>query len=528
MRARIARIRALATFELRQQAREPLTTLYALVFLLLMIGFASSSAVELVRDRGAVPKDSAWTLWLAFGGLTAFGQVITTMVVVTAVLRDDALRFTPVLATTTTTAREWLLARLVAAASVLSLVFAALPVGAVAGFWLAGDTPLLPLAARVATPYLVLTLPSMLVVASVVGVTAALTRRVTMALAASLVLVGCWQTGMTLGARAQTRVIGALLDPFGNAPVLARSADWTAIERSVAVMPVDGLLSANRVLWLGLAAIALLVGLWWVHWGTASAGDTTASPRVPVRRRTSPGTIAAFTSQWISRDGGWRIVLLLAVANVMLNVVVNATDTLPAFLDSVRTHARVFLILLATVYAGEIVWRDRDVRVHELIDATAVRTATLARGRVIGLLRVQSVAAGTLAGVALVASLVFERSLPRVPWFEWMTIWAAWAAFHLWLPFLGWGVLSVAAHVVVGHKVAAHLLLITGWVVAVMLDAGGASVFWYRYAEPAPLMQGRGLAWTALLWRGGYWLSIAALLVLLIERRWPRGLTSRR
>ncbi len=126
--------------------------------------FASSSAVELVRDRGAVPKDSAWTLWLAFGGLTAFGQVITTMVVVTAVLRDDALRFTPVLATTTTTAREWLLARLVAAASVLSLVFAALPVGAVAGFWLAGDTPLLPLAARVATPYLVLTLPSMLVV----------------------------------------------------------------------------------------------------------------------------------------------------------------------------------------------------------------------------------------------------------------------------------------------------------------------------------------------------------------------------
>lgn len=528
MRARIARIRALATFELRQQAREPLTTLYALVFLLLMIGFASSSAVELVRDRGTVPKDRAWTLWLAFGGLTAFGQVITTMVVVTAVLRDDALRLTPLLASTATTAREWLLARLVAAASVLSLVFAALPVGAVVGFWFAGVTPVFPIAARAATSYVVLTLPSMLVVASVVGVTAALTRRVTAALAASLVLVGCWQTGMALGARAQTRVIGALLDPFGNAPVLVRSAGWTEIERSASIMPVDGLLWANRLLWLGLAFIVLLVGLWRVQWGTVSDGGATVSPREQARDTNPPGTIAAFTSQWISRDGGWRIVLLLAVANVMVNVVVNAPGTLPGFLDSVRTHARVFLILLATVYAGEIVWRDRDVRVHELIDATAVRTATLARGRVIGLLRVQSVAAGTLAIVALVASLMFERSLPRAPWLEWVMLWAAWAVFHLWLPFLEWGVLSVAVHVIVGHKVAAHLLLITGWVVAVMLDAGGASAFWYRYAEPAPLMQGRGIAWTELLWRGGYWVSIAAMLMLLIERRWPRGLTSRR
>jgi hypothetical protein len=46
------RFRAVLTFEVRAQAREPLTTLYALVFFFLSVGYAASDAVELVSDRG--------------------------------------------------------------------------------------------------------------------------------------------------------------------------------------------------------------------------------------------------------------------------------------------------------------------------------------------------------------------------------------------------------------------------------------------------------------------------------------------
>ena len=60
------RFRSVLTFEVRAQAREPLTTLYALVFFFLALGYAASNAVELVSDRGNVPRT-------AFEGLAVEG-----------------------------------------------------------------------------------------------------------------------------------------------------------------------------------------------------------------------------------------------------------------------------------------------------------------------------------------------------------------------------------------------------------------------------------------------------------------------
>ena len=77
-------------FELRYHRREFLTWLAAVVFLLLAGGFMATGAVELVRGRGALPRTAPWIVAQAMAGITAFGQVITTMIAATAVLRDDA------------------------------------------------------------------------------------------------------------------------------------------------------------------------------------------------------------------------------------------------------------------------------------------------------------------------------------------------------------------------------------------------------------------------------------------------------
>ena len=120
-------------FEVHQQARDPLTTLYAIVFFLLAFGYTSSGVVELVGDRGAVPRDAPWALTLAYSGLAAFGQVITTMIAATAVLRDTATRVLPFVATTGLTPRVWLLSRAAAAVVRDAVVYLAIPLGALAG-----------------------------------------------------------------------------------------------------------------------------------------------------------------------------------------------------------------------------------------------------------------------------------------------------------------------------------------------------------------------------------------------------------
>ncbi len=544
--ASAAQFRALAAFEIRQQLREPLTTLYALVFLLLAFGYTASGAVELVSDRGDVAKDAPWALALAFGGLTAFGQVITTMVVATALLRDSALRTLPLIATSSVSPRLWFLARLSAALTVLALVYAAMPLGALLGALLAGfssaSSGATAISAHVAAKaalffmtYLRLTVPTCLVVAIVLATAALLTRRILGVLAAALALVGVWQLALALVAAEHTQLLGALLDPFGNAPVLAMTVGWSAVERSGREVTLTGLLLWNRLLWVSLAIMLGAVATWRATWPQpVLAGRTVATRRIashaPETSRAQRasgqssvlGALIRFTASWMVRDGGWRVVALLAAVNAILNGWTRAPHdaSVETVLLLVSEHARLFLILLATVYAGELLWRERDTRIDALVDATAIATRTLAMGRIGGLLLAQlSVVLPLGAGAAL---LVLGHDTKTGV----LSTFAAWWLFVLWLPFAQLTALSLAVHAVVRHKVLAHLLLITGWVLAVVLNRNGATAWWYRFAEPATLTFDGTVAWSALISRTAWWTAVSVVLLAITVERWPRGLGS--
>ena len=88
-------------------------------------------------------------------------------------------------------------------------------------------------------------------------------------------------------------------------------------------------------------------------------------------------------------------------------------------------------------------------------------------------------------------------------------------------PFAQLTVLSLAVHTLLDHKVGAHLLLITGWVLAVTLDRQGVAAWWLRFAEPAPLSDMAAVPWGLLAQRGAYWSAVSAALLLVIWWRWP-------
>lgn len=538
-----ARFGALATFELRAQVREPLTTLYALVFFLLSFGYAASDAVELVSNRGAVPRTSPWALMLAFGGLTAFGQVITTMIATTAMLRDEALGVRGLVGTTGVHPRTWLAARLTGAWGVMLAVYVAMPLGVLAGTVLRGATGAdamhaIDVLGNAWRSFVLLTIPTTAVVTVCLAAAAVRTQRVLGVLIAALALVALWQLALTLVNIPAWRTVGALLDPFANAPVLAETRTWTDAEKTSRVLGAHGLLLANRLVWF-----ALVTGL--ATWLFTGAAHQLFSPRAPgaatVQGRaatrllarlagaTSAGqSLRLFTRGWIALDGGWRIVAALAVLNAAANAWATAhgQGSAAAVLEAVSTHSRIFLILLATVYAGELVWRERDARVSGVLDAIGVAPQTLFMGRVLGVAQAQFAIVGPLAALGTLLAL------GRIASLDTLAIAVTWAVFVLWLPFVQLTALSLAVHALLNHKVAAHLLLITGWVVAVTLDRQGVSAWWVRFAEPAPLLVDGAIPLVLHVQRGAYWSAVGAALLYLSYRWWPTGpsraITSRR
>ncbi len=536
------RLFAVWQFEVRAHLREPLTVLYMLVFGLLAFGYTASDTVELVTARGAVPRTASWALMLAFGGLTAFGQVITTMIATTAMLRDEAQRTRELIATSGLGARTWFIARVLAALCIMMLVYVAMPVGILVGAAVSasrgdGALPgLLDTVVASSRAFAVITMPTMVVVTLVLATAAVSTRRVLGVLAAALVLVGLWQLALALVAQPHTALIGALLDPFGNAPVLAVTASWTDAERATRLVPLAGTLLVNRVLWVS-GAVAL-AGVLLVTRSSRLLGYDAAAPmtladvrvgRVLSRARSASASLRAFTAAWVWHDGGWRVVSALAVVNAVANAatrpIAQADLAMPATASVfllVSTHARLFLILLATVYAGELVWRERDVGVASLIGTLPVSRWALVFGRLSGLFAAQWQIVLPLAGCGLL--LAFARTtssgglLGPV-----LAQWSAWSVFVLWLPMLQLTALSVTVHVLLDHKVLAHLLIITGWVLAVVIDQSFTASWWLRIAEAAPLMEGAAVNWGHLARRGAYWSAVSAACLVLCWWRWPTG-----
>lgn len=543
--------REVAHFECQLQRREFLTWIYVAVFFFLTFGYTSSGVVDLVTGRGAIAKNAPWALAQAMAGVTAFGQVITTMITATAVMRDVATRQQELLFTTRLSRRDYLLGRWSGALMVMLFVYAAIPVGLVTGTvmpWVERGV-LLPFdVSAYLRPLSLLVLPNVAVVSALFFTAGALRRSFMAILLLGVGLVALWSTGVSLvrdGA-----LWGAMIDPFGNAALEAVTRDWGESQRGASAIPIGGWLLANRALWLAVAGVALA---WLQHEfsfevvsttgaegsaARATSDDDAQRLRHSSRATDSRGTTrlgrggtlwleGRWTMRWTLRERGFRTLAALGALNAAANAWrVGATHPdAGVVLAAVTEHSRLFLILVATIYAGELVWRERDVRTDAMRDALPAGTGTLLAGKILGLLAALAVLVAPLLVVGLVVGRVTHAAgmSPQLA--------LLWTGGIIW-PFVAQlTLLSLLVHAIVQHKVAGHVLLIIGWVLAVAMERTLALPMLARYANLPPYTWSAGAGFggdgARLAWVVVYWSAVAVTCGVLASTWWVRGVPPR-
>jgi hypothetical protein len=515
------RARAIAGFELRVQLGDPLTWVYAAVLFALPFAFTGTTAVDLVGERGAVPRTAPWSLAQALAGVTAFGQLITTFVAASAALRDDALRTRALLATTRVTRGEYLGGRFTGALATMLLLYAMLPLGAWLGArmpW-AGAGAAFP-AARVLAPWAVMILPNALLVSALFFAAGALTGHFGAILLLGVALVGVWQAGVALAPDAATAWAGALLDPFGNGALTAVTAGWSAAERATRAVPWDaGPIVANRALWLGIAT--LVAGWTLARWdfrqrplARAAAPDrrpatrarastpdrtpahapdraihpvTARAPRAAPRAGAQNVELFRFTLRELVTDRLFIALAGLGSLNGAFGAWRAGRTAPPAGVDAtahalgyVATHAQVFLLLVAAVWAGEVVWRERDVRADALRDHLPVRTTGVVAAKLLALaLALLPLVLGLVAAAGTAAAArAGSRGSGDVR--------SRGAVRDAWPALVRLGCVAVALHALVQQKVAGHFALALLWLAAL---AGGSAlgIDAVRWIDPLPV-----------------------------------------
>jgi ABC-type transport system involved in multi-copper enzyme maturation permease subunit len=544
-------LRTILGFELRYQFSRGLTWVFVGAFFLMAFFATASDAVLNTGAGGQVHRNAPYVLASALGILTAIGQVFTTAIAGMAVLRDRQMGTEELLFTTRLDRRGYLIGRFLGALAAMLAIFLALPLGLLLGSvmpWNPADRMGPVSVWAVVQPYLVIGIPNLLFVSALFFAVGALTRKAFAVYTAGIVLLVLWQIMIQVVTDLDRLTLAGLLDPFALVTTDVVTRYWSVAEKNTRLLPVAGLLLQNRLLW---CAVALgLFGLAYarVRLALQGTGSGAVKPKAAAVEATAVRVVPAVSHRFDSRSH-WAMYRSVAVASLrsiasettfkaiavvgLLNMLVVAWyaaevgarqrvwPVASVMAPAVAGGLGIVLIVLVTLYAGELVWRERQQRIDQTYDALPVPLAVTILGKLTGLVLVLLAYVGlaVVAGIAMAAIQGYFRvelgTHLAIVYGTWLMTVVALAA------------VAVAVHAVVNQKFVGHAVVI-GWFVLtqVAVQLGFADRL-IRLVNPAPFeysdMNGFGPFLPRLGVLAGFQLAVAVVLLAVAAMFWQRG-----
>lgn len=536
-------------YELAYRLRSASTWLYAGFLFLIAFWIVHVGATGGATIKANAPQRVAETAAL-FCGL--FGMLVTAGLFADAALRDRTVHMDALLFTTRLRPLEYLGGRFLAALAINGILVFAIPIGLVLGALM----PYLEreqfgpnyLAAYV-QPMLLFLLPNLVLTGAILFTIAALTRQtIPVYLGAIAIFIGYivaanYWSGIT------SPMLSALLDPLGINALKGMTEYWTASERNSRFIGFPPMLLWNRLLWLAIATALLGVLQRTFRFtqgdgrGRREVGVDAPDPEQRQERwavpqihgvfglRTSIRQTLAVTRQSLAEVMSGRafpVAFVAAIGFVLLwgwNIGETIFDTITwpvtHLVAGVVLSQRAILIpwLVIVLYAGELVWKDRETETSPIADAMPVRTGIALLGRFLALVAIiVTFQFAFLAGGILLQVLhgyyTFELGLYVRILFGWNLVeYVLLAAF------------AMTVHVLVNHKYIGHVVALMATIFNTAALYGVHHLVIYNsaprfvYSE----MNGFGPFVAPFVWFKLYWAAWALLFAVIAVLFWVRG-----
>ena len=537
-------------FELRYRMRQPAVYVFSMIFALLTFGAVTSKAVVIGGGTGQTAINAPFVITQMLGIMSVVSVILVTAFVSTAVIRDFELATDALFFTKPIRKLDLLAGRFLGAVAVAFVVMIAAALGMIVGSFMPWLDPERLVAFSLA-PYvyalLVFVLPNLLVMGSFFFAIATLTRRVLPAYVGVVAFFVIFSVAESFITDLDNDVLAAMVDPFGMSSLRIATRYWTVAERNTSLVPLTGALWLNRAVWLGLAAACFVLTVrrfsFAMRAKKPSRGDEarversmTDAPLVPVRPGFGRGTAWAQLGHvlrvelgTVLRGRAFIVILLFGILNVVGGALgtmdeLYGTPILPVTHLMVRVIDQVFslfVVIVITFYAGELVHAERQVGLHEVHDALPVPSWVPMLGK-LGALWAAVLVLLVGAGVAgMITQLVQGYTNVELPLY----------AKGLWgLSLSEWMLICVLAlffQVLVNHKYLGFLLMLLFFVSQAVLPALDLDHGLYRFGfspeTPYSDMNGYGHFVGPALWYRLYWALFCAGLLVVGNLLWVRG-----
>ncbi|MFI4950471.1 MAG: ABC transporter permease/M1 family aminopeptidase [Caulobacterales bacterium] len=549
----------IAGFEFRYQVRQPIFWVAAILFVLLAFGAVASDNIQL-GNTSNVHKNAPWVIAQSSLIFAVIYMFVTTAFVANVVVRDDDTGFGPMIRATRVSKFDYLFGRFTGAYLAAALSFVAVPLG----FWLGSQMPWVDketlgpfLPGAYLYSYFFLALPVLFTSSAVFFTLATVTRSMMwtyVGVIGFLVLRAVFSLALS---RQGMETTAALWEPNGFGAFGLATRYWTASERNALVPAIEGYMLWNKLLWFAIATgvLGLAYVLFRFETGKASRVQRKAAKLAARAEEDAPApargplpkpvfdAAAARAQLWartrldmgqVFKSPAYFVLLALAALLSIVNlwfsteVSIYGGRIFPVTRVTIAALNGIFsamTVIIAIYYAGELVWRERERRTQEIVDATAVpdwafiAPKTLA----ISLVLISSFAVSVVVAIAIQAIKgYFHFQLG-----EYLLWWLLPQSIDVIL----FAALAIFIQALSPHKFVGWGLMVVFLISTLVLANLGFEHNLYQYGSgpnvPLSDMNGQGRFWVGAYWFRVYWAAFALILLVLAHGLWRRGAETR-
>jgi ABC-2 type transport system permease protein len=545
-------------FEFSRRLRRISTYVYFLVFfglgflfVLLSGGAVPDSGVDW-GTGGKVLVTSPFALNLIIMFVSFFGVVVMAALAGQATYQDVDNNCTAFFYTAPITKFDYLAGRFLGALAVQVVIFTSVGLGAWVGSlmpWLDPTRVGPQNAYAYVQPYFTMVFPNLIFVSAIFFSLAAIGKKMLPVYAGSVVLLIGYFVADQLANDINMSTLAAMIDPFGGNAVARLTQYWTPFQRNTQIVPLTGVLLWNRLLWLGIGA-AILAFTYARFSFTYTAGRkarrqlsdaghelVAATQQVPIVHQTftsgdSFGELFSLTrlqfAETVKNVFFGVLVLAGALMSIFFDYDINSPFSTPVYpvtwrmLELGGGGFTLFILAIITFYSGELVWRERDALLNQIVDALPVKRWVLFCSKLFALMLVQVV----LVLMVMVCG-IFVQILHGYHHFEvglYLTDLFGHRLIYFWILCA----IAMLVHTVVNHKYIGHFVMVLYFIVDIALPQMNFQDYLYRLGDSPTVifsdMNGYGPFAAPLFWFHVYWGIGAVLLAMVTNLLWVRGM----
>ncbi len=389
-------------FEIRYRLNRPATYIYfGILFLIsfLIVALPGSSMTEAGEQ---LHKNAPYIISQLISGLLLFSSIIVAGIMGVPVYRDFNYNFNEIVFSLPIKKWEYLGGRFLGSYIITLFVHMGLVLGImVATFmpWIEkGDLGPFTIEAYL-NPIFVFLIPNLFILGVIFFAIGSIFKTQLAIYTQGLIFLVLYFALNTLMADVDTNPINSIFEPFGSVALSFETKYWTTFEKNNDFLPFAGYILINRLVWISFASILGLASYFIFKPTPFSLFTSRKQPnllqteRIGTRGFSIPIAHASYNvkaqiSQWwyLSRFHATKIlkaipfIIMLACGVGLLllarfGMSMMGSTQLPVtymLLDFLQGTFMIFAIIIITVYTGELIWKDIDVKFAPVIDAAPI------------------------------------------------------------------------------------------------------------------------------------------------------------